>query len=263
MGVTGVAMTASASMARVADSVSTSQTPAAAGNKPILAMIAYPGMFPLDLVGPEAVFAGLGTHRVGLVWKSHTPVRSTSGLAIVPTMTFEEAEEAGPIDIIFVPGGTVGTLACMEDPQVLGFLRRHAPTASYVTSICTGSLVLGAAGLLDGYRATSHWVVRDRLTAFGATPVEARVVEDRNRVTGAGVTAGIDMALTLAARLVGENHAKALQLNIEYDPHPPFNAGTPQGAGREVVDHLSKVYAPFIDQVNVVVPRAAAKVLGS
>lgn len=256
-------MTAGASMARAADSVSARPSPATAGSKPVLAMIAYPGMFPLDLVGPEAVFAGMGTHRVGLVWKTREPVRSTSGLAILPTMTFEDAERAGPIDIVFVPGGTVGTLACMEDPQVLGFLRRHAPTASYVTSVCTGSLVLGAAGLLNGYRATSHWVVRDRLAAFGATPVETRVVEDRNRVTGAGVTAGIDMALTLAARLVGEEHAKALQLNIEYDPDPPFDAGTPQGAGRGVVHHLSKVYAPFIDQVDMVVPRAAAKVLGS
>ncbi len=236
--------------------------PPPAPSKPLLAMIAYPGMFPLDLVGPEAVFSAMGTHKVALVWKSLEPVRSVSGLAILPTMTFEQADAAGPIDILFVPGGTLGTLACMEDPAVLAFLGRHAPGARHVTSVCTGSLVLGAAGLLKGYRATSHWVVRDRLKDFGAIPTEARVVEDRNRVTGAGVTAGVDMALTLAERLIGTERAKAIQLNIEYDPHPPFNAGTPAGAGPAIVERLTKMYAPFLDQVNAVVPRAAARVAG-
>lgn len=231
--------------------------------RPLLAMIAYPGMFPLDLVGPEAVFSGMGTHRVALVWKSKEPVRSVSGFGIVPTMTFEEAAAAGKVDILFVPGGTIGTLDCMEDPVVQGFLKRHAPTASLVTSVCTGSLVLAAAGLLTGYRATSHWVVRDRLADFGAIPVEARVVEDRNRITGAGVTAGVDMALTLAARLVGEERAKALQLNIEYDPDPPFQAGTPEGAGEAVVGRLRQVYRPFLDRVDQVVPRAASRMRGA
>jgi cyclohexyl-isocyanide hydratase len=230
---------------------------------PILAMLAYPGMFPLDLVGPEAVFSGMGTHRVALVWKNRDPVPSSSGFGIIPTMSFAEAEAEGKIDILFVPGGTIGTMACMEDPDVLGFLRRHAADASLITSVCTGSLILGAAGLLQGYRATSHWVVRDKLSDFGAVPVEARVVEDRNRITGAGVTAGVDMALTLAARLVGPQTAKGLQLNIEYDPDPPFDAGTPTGAGPEVTAALTGLYAPFLAQLGPAVERAAARVRAS
>ena len=231
--------------------------------RPLLAMIAYPGMFPVDLIGPEAVFSPMGTHRVALVWKTLDPVRSASGVGIVPNLTFAQADAAGPVDILFVPGGSLGTLACMEDPEVLGFLARHAPTARHVTSVCTGSLVLGAAGLLKGYRATSHWIVRDRLADFGATPVEARVVEDRNRITGAGVTAGIDMALTLAGRLVGADMAKAIQLNIEYDPHPPFDAGTPRRAGGAITDRVTRAYAPFLARVGEVAARAAAHVRGA
>jgi cyclohexyl-isocyanide hydratase len=199
----------------------------------------------------------MGTHKIELVAKSLDVVRSDSGLGILPTMTIAAAPAT--VDILFVPGGALGTLRCMEDDEVLTFLRTRAPTARYVTSVCTGSLVLAAAGLLKGYRATSHWVVRDRLADLGAIPVHERVVEDRNRVTGAGVTAGADMALTLAAKLVGPQTAKAIQLNIEYDPHPPFNAGSPEGAGTEVTAALTRAYKPFLDQVNVVVPRVRGR----
>lgn len=225
--------------------------------RPVLAMIAYPGMFPLDLVAPEAVFSGMRTHRVALVWKDLGLVRSDSGLGIAPTMTFAEAP--AEIDILFVPGGAFGTLRCMEDPAVLDFLASRAPKARYVTSVCTGSLVLAAAGLLRGYRATSHWALRDRLAALGAIPVHERVVEDRNRVTGAGVTAGADMALTLAARIIGESHAKAIQLNIEYDPRPPFNAGTPESAGPEVTAMMTDAYKPLLDTADAVVTRVRGR----
>ena len=231
--------------------------PHAAGNKPVLAMLAYPGMFPLDLVGPESIFSAMGTHRVELVWKTLDIVREGSGLGIAPTMTFAAAPRE--VDILFVPGGALGTLRCMEDSDVLGFLASRAPAARYVTSVCTGSLVLAAAGVLKGYRATSHWAVRDRLADLGSIPVHERVVEDRNRVTGAGVSAGIDMALTLAAKLVGAQRAKAAQLNIEYDPRPPFNAGSPEGAGPEVTAAMTDAYKPFLDQLNVVAPRVRGR----
>lgn len=163
--------------------------------------------------------------RVELVWKSKETVTSDSGIPIVPTMTFADCP-ADP-DILFVGGGTKGTWALMNDPAVIGFLQ--SAKAKLITSVCTGSLVLGAAGLLNGYKATSHWVARDLLSLFGATPVNARVVEDRNRITGAGVTAGMDFALRIATRLRGDEYAQALQLANEYDPQPPFKAGIPSG----------------------------------
>jgi len=227
--------------------------------RPLIVMLAYPGMFPLDLVGPEAVFSGLGTHEIRQVWKSPDTVTSGSGLGISPTLTFAETPET--VDMIFVPGGALGTLRVMEDPVVLSFLASRGAKARYVTSVCTGSLVLAAAGLLQGRRATSHWVARDRLADLGVTPVHARVVEDGNRITGAGVTAGLDFALTLASRLVGETRARALQLNIEYDPQPPFHAGSPEGAGPEVTAMMREAYKPFIAEMDQVLPRARQRLL--
>jgi cyclohexyl-isocyanide hydratase len=224
--------------------------------KPVLAMLAYPGMFPLDLVGPEAVFSSMGTHKIELVWKDLSIVRSSSGLGIVPSMTF--ANTPAEIDILFVPGGAAGTIRMMEDPAIIEFLQSRAPKARYITSVCTGSMILAAAGLLNGYRATSHWVLRDRLAQLGAIPVRERVVEDRNRVTGAGVSAGIDMALTLAERLIGV-HAKAIALNIEYDPNPPFRAGTPEQAGDEVTAMMTDAYKPFVVAADQAIPRIRAR----
>ena len=255
------AMTAAAGIATAGAlaGVAKATTPAAASEaeKPLLAMLAYPGMFPLDLVGPESIFSAMRTHRVVQIWKTKAPVLSLSGLGIVPTMTFAEAPEL--VDILFVPGGSLGTVSAMEDPEVLGFLESRAPHATWVTSVCTGSLILAAAGLLKGYRATSHWAVRERLAELGAIPTHARVVEDRNRVTGAGVSAGIDMALTLAARIVGEARAKAFQLNIEYDPQPPFHAGSPEGAGPEVTGAVRQAYAPFLDKIPSAIARTRAR----
>lgn len=227
-------------------------------NRPILAMLCYPGMFPMDLVGPEGVFSGMGTHRVALVWKDKNIVKSDSGLGIAPNMTFAEAPEN--IDIIFIPGGALGTLKCMEDKEVIDFVSSRAKNAKYITSVCTGSLILGAAGLLKGYKATSHWAARAHLAKLGAIPTDARVVEDRNRITGGGVTSGIDMALTLAARLAGETRAKAIQLNIEYDPNPPFDSGSPEKAGKELTEILLKSYTPFTNKIEKIIPEIATKI---
>lgn len=225
--------------------------------RPTLAMIAYPGMFPLDLVGPLSVFSLMGTHKVEIIWKTKDNVQADAGLVLAPSMTFAEAPRE--IDILFVPGGGLGTVEAMKDSAVLEFLSSRAQNASYITSVCTGSLILGAAGLLRGYRATSHWAVRERLSELGATPVEDRVVIDRNRVTGAGVSAGIDMALTLAEKLTNETIAKAIQLNIEYDPHPPHDGGTPQKAGADITARLSRSYTPIFNALDRAIPDARTR----
>ena len=165
-------------------------------------------------------------------------------LAIVPTAMFDECPM--DLDIICVPGGSAGTLAAMQDEATIAFLRDRGSRAKYVTSVCTGSLVLGAAGLLRGYRATSHWAARDVLQVFGAEPVDARVVTDRNRITGGGVTAGLDFGLTLVAQLRDETYARALQLLAEYQPAPPFNSGTPAAAGPEATAMMASMFTQFV-----------------
>jgi cyclohexyl-isocyanide hydratase len=201
-----------------------------------IAMLVYPNLIPLDLFGPHAVFAALGNVQVHLVWKTRDIVVSHNGIPIQPTATLENCP--GNLDILFVPGGLKGTIAIMNDPQIMAFLQDRGKRARYVTSVCTGSLALGAAGLLHGYKATSHWQVRDLLPLLGAEVVAERVVEDRNRITGGGVTAGIDFGLLMAARLRSEDFAKMLQLVFEYDPQPSFHAGSPKSADEHLVRHL-------------------------
>lgn len=213
-----------------------------------IAMLVYPAMTALDLVAPQTIFSELMNSQVHLVWKSRETVTSDTGISIVPTMSF--ADCPADLDILFVGGGTRGTWALMNDPTVIGFLQSKGAKAKLITSVCTGSLVLGAAGLLSGYKATSHWVARDLLPLFGATPVNARVVEDRNRITVGGVTAGIDFALRIATRLRGDEYAQALQLANEYDPQPPFKAGNPKDASPKVRDFVSGYYAPAIEEAR-------------
>ncbi len=215
-----------------------------AGPPQQIAMLLYPKLTLLDLIGPQQFLAALGNVQVHLVWKDRSLVTTDTGIAIQPSRSFSECPEK--LTLLFVPGGSEGTVACMRDPEVLRFLAERGAKADWVASVCTGSLVLGAAGLLDGYRATSHWTARSLLPLVGATPVAERVVVDRNRITGAGVTAGLDFALHLAAKLRNERYAKALQLAFEYDPKPPFQAGTPEGAGPEVAGMLNLMYAPTI-----------------
>jgi cyclohexyl-isocyanide hydratase len=194
--------------------------------------LVYPNVTQLDLTGPAQVLSRLGDSTVDLVWKTRDPVQTDSGFALLPTATLDETEAA---DILCVPGG-FGCVDVMHDDEALDWVRSVGSGAQWLTSVCTGSLILGAAGLLQGYRATSHWAWRDDLKLFGAEPVAERVVFDRNRVTGGGVTAGIDFALALTAKIRGERFAQAIQLGLEYDPHPPFSAGSPEAAGKELVE---------------------------
>lgn len=193
-------------------------------------MVLYPGLTFLDLVGPQTVLALHG--KTLLLWKSLEPVVTESGNTVNPTTTFDDCPE--DLDVLFVPGG-YGTNAAMQDEEIVAFLKRSGKTARYVTSVCSGSLLLGMAGLLDGYKAATHWACYGALAVSGATPVHERVVVDRNRISGGGVTAGIDFGLQLLAELRDERTAKAAQLIVEYDPKPPFNAGTPHQAGPDIV----------------------------
>jgi cyclohexyl-isocyanide hydratase len=206
-----------------------------------IGILIFPAMTQLDFTGPYEVFARLAHTSVHIVAATPEPVRSDRGLLFIPTVT---CQECPPLDVIMVPGGP-GQQQLMDDESVLAFLRKQGGQAKYVTSVCTGALVLGAAGLLDGYRATTHWLSLPFLELFGAIPVDARVVVDRNRVTGGGVTAGIDFGLRLAAILRGETIAQQIQLQMEYRPDPPFASGSPATAPADVVDAVRRAAAPF------------------
>jgi len=206
-----------------------------------IGMLLFPRLTQLDLTGPFEVLHRVPDAKVHLVWKDTQPVYADSGLGLVPTTSFADCP---PLDIVFVPGG-IGQVALMTDPVVLDFLRHYGKIARYVTSVCTGALVLGAAGLLDGYRAATHWAFVELLPAFGARHEPGRVVVDRNRITGGGVTAGIDFALRLAAELAGEDVARAIQLGLEYDPAPPFGSGHPDVADPALVARLRERFGPL------------------
>jgi len=196
-----------------------------------IGLLLFPRVQQLDLTGPYEVLASLPGTTMHLVAATLAPVASASGLVLAPTVSFADCP---PLDVICVPGG-VGVNALLTDAATLDFVRRQAEGARYVTSVCTGALVLGAAGLLRGRRATTHWASHDLLAAFGAIPVHARVVQDGNLLTGGGVTAGIDFGLTLVAELAGRAAAEAIQLALEYAPAPPFAAGAPETAPVAVV----------------------------
>lgn len=196
-----------------------------------VAFLLFPNVTQLDLTGPAQVLSRLGNVTLDLVWKDRAPVRTDAGFAIVPTATFADVPNA---DVLCIPGG-IGVADVMADDEAMAWVRSVGAEARWVTSVCTGSLILGAAGLLEGYRAATHWSWRDYLAMFGAEMVPERVVVDRNRVTGGGVTAGIDFALTLMAEVRSPDFAKLVQLSLEYDPAPPFDAGSPEKAGPELV----------------------------
>ena len=214
-----------------------------------VAFLVFPNVTQLDLTGPAQVLSRLGNTELNLVWKDKSPVPTDAGFPLLPTATFDEIKSA---NIVCIPGG-LGTMDIMQDQEVLEWVRTIAADADWVTSVCTGSLVLGAAGLLKGYKAACHWASIDQLSYFDAIPVHERIVEDRNRFTGGGVTSGIDFALALAARIRNEDFAKFIQLSIEYDPHPPFDSGTPDKAPPEI---LARYYKMIEDNV----PDRAAKV---
>ncbi len=224
--------------------------------KPEIAMLLYPGLTLMDLLGPQTALAMAA--NVHLVWKTRDLVMSDSGVAVRPDMTFDECPT--DLDAIFVGGGP-GQIAVMQDPETLRFLADYGRRAQYVTSVCSGSLILGAAGLLRGYKSTCHWAVHDLLPLFGAIPVEARVVTDRNRISGGGVTAGLDFGLVLLAKMLGEDLAKMTQLAMEYDPQPPFHAGTPKQAGSALTQKVMDWLGPLNAKMKHVCEQASQTML--
>jgi cyclohexyl-isocyanide hydratase len=220
-----------------------------------IGLLLFPRLTQLDLTGPYEVFSRLPGARVRLLWKTLEPVRADTGIGMLPDTTLAECP---PLDLVCVPGGP-GVAALMEDEEVLGFLRRQAAGARYVTSVCTGALVLGAAGLLRGKRATTHWASRDLLPALGATPAEGRVVRDGNLFTGGGVTAGIDFALAIAAEIAGTEAAQAIQLHIEYAPAPPFDSGTPETAPPAVLEATKRRASAMRTEREALIGRVAAR----
>ena len=220
-----------------------------------IGLLLFPGLTQLDLTGPLEVFHRLPGVRRHLLWKTLDPVRSDSGLCLLPDTTFADCPV---LDVVFVPGGP-GQIELMDDGDTLAFLRRAAAGCRLVTSVCTGSLVLAAAGLLDGYRATCHWSSLDQLALLGAIPVPERVVRDRDRITGAGVTSGIDFGLAVLAELAGPALAERAQLQMEYDPAPPFHAGSPQTAPPELVASVRADLVPFLARRRAATLRAAER----
>ncbi|MBT1633218.1 DJ-1/PfpI family protein [Curtobacterium flaccumfaciens] len=219
-----------------------------------IAFLLFPHLTQLDLTGPAQVLSRVPGARVEYVAATLDPVPSDCGLSLVPTTTMSEARAA---DVLVVPGGD-GAFDAMLDPDVVAFVRRQAEHATWITSVCTGAFVLGAAGLLAGRRATTHWASKPMLEAFGAQPVDARIARDGAVVTAAGVSAGIDMALWLAAELAGQSAAEAIQLQIEYDPQPPFDNGSAERADAVVV---TRARAAAEESRGARVTRAAAAVL--
>jgi cyclohexyl-isocyanide hydratase len=224
-----------------------------------IGIVLFPRVTQLDFTGPLQVFSSVPDAQVHLIWKRIEPVTSDSVLTITPTTSFADCPQ---LDVICVPGG-FGTDDAINDEEILAFLRKQAKSAKYITSVCTGSLVLGAAGLLKGYRAATHWTAMEYLSAFGATPTKTRVCVDRNRVTGGGVTAGIDFALTLVSLLRDRQSAEAIQLRLEYNPAPPFNAGSPDTAPAEILALMKDRIAPAQARRVEKISRAAARLTGT
>lgn len=209
-----------------------------------IGFLIYPGVVQLDVMGASQVLSFPPNIQIHLIWKDQSSIISNEGLLLTPTITLSDCPS---LDVICVPGGGMGQLEMMQDEAILDFLKQQSSNAQYVTSVCTGSMILAAAGLLQGYQATCHWAFREQLRMLGVEVVPERVVIDRNRITGAGVTSGIDFGFTLLSLLCGEPIAKSTQLMMEYDPKPPFNAGTPETAGQEIVQSLIEFGKPMID----------------
>ncbi|QTD55821.1 DJ-1/PfpI family protein [Parasphingorhabdus cellanae] len=203
----------------------------------VVGMVIFDDMTNLDLVGPMDALARIPAVDIKLIAQSSELITTDSGCRVVPDVTFVDAPS---LDMLFIPGGP-GINKLLLDENTLGFLKKAGTSADWVTSVCTGALALGAAGLLKGYKATTHWTCRDLLPIVGAEPVNERVVIDRNRITGGGVTAGIDFALYLIAHLWGKDRAQMIQLGQEYNPAPPFNSGSPDTAPDNIVEKFLKV----------------------
>jgi cyclohexyl-isocyanide hydratase len=220
-----------------------------------IGLVIFPRVTQLDFTGPLQVFSSVPGAKVHLIWKRIEPVATDSVMMLTPTVSFADCPQ---LDVICVPGGG-GTDDMINDEEMLDFLRRQAEGAKYITSVCTGSLVLGAAGLLQGFRAATHWTAMDFLAPYGATPTKTRVCVDRNRITGGGVTAGIDFALTLVSIMVDRETAEMIQLRLEYNPAPPFNSGSPDTAPPEILARMKEKIAPAQLRRGEANHRAAAR----
>ncbi|WP_431271353.1 DJ-1/PfpI family protein [Dankookia sp. P2] len=220
-----------------------------------IGFLLFPRLTQLDFTGPFEVLSRLPGATMRCIWKQAGPVRSDTGLTMLADTAMADCPQ---LDLICIPGGP-GVTPLMEDAEVLDFLRAQAPGAQWVTSVCTGALVLGAAGLLRGRRATTHWASHDFLAPLGAVPVQARVVRDGNLVTGGGVTAGIDFALTIVAEIAGPAAAQAIQLQVEYAPAPPFAAGDPASAPAAVLAAAQARGAGMRAEREALVARVAAR----
>ena len=224
-------------------------------NRPIeIGIVFYPGMTQLDVTGPFEVLARLPNARVHLLWKRIEPVISDVGLAVMPTTTFADCPDLD----VFCVGGGPGMVPFMDDDEFISFVREKGGSARYVTSVCAGCLFLGAAGLLKGYKSAGHWLMRHMLTSFGATPIDARLVVDRNRISGGGVTAGVDFGFLVASEICGEDVAKRLQLLLEYQPDPPFDI-TVQNAPSELLMEIRSSSASWVRLRQEAVDKAADK----
>ena len=220
------------------------KTPSMPGVPPLeVVMLIYPGMTMLDVIGPQNVLGLAG--RTHLVWMSLDPVVSDTGVSLNPSATF--ATSPRDVDVLFVPGATNNN-ALMQDGETLAFLREFETSARYITSVCTGSLLLGAAGLLEGYSSTCHWAYMDILRDLGIEASDERVHRDRNRFSGGGVTAGIDFGLTLLSELRGEELARTIQLGLQYSPEPPFVSGVPHEAGPEITRNMMGLIHGVIEE---------------
>ncbi|MCY3825128.1 MAG: DJ-1/PfpI family protein [Nitrospinae bacterium] len=220
-----------------------------------IGQLLFPNLTQLDMTGPYEVFTKFPDTDVHLIWKTLAPVKAGGGMELLPSTTFADCPR---LDLICVPGGA-GTNALLSDEETLDFVRRQAAGARYVTSVCSGSLVLGAAGLLRGKRATTHWMSHSMLAAFGCEPVNERVVVDGNLITGGGVTAGIDFALTVAGEILGAEAARKIQLGMEYDPQPPFDAGSPERADPAMVSAVRDSFAARQNEREAAVQAAAGR----
>lgn len=214
--------------------------------------VLFPNVTQLDFTGPLQVLSRLPDASVHLAARDMQPITTDAVLTLNPTCTFSDCPQA---DVICVPGG-FGVDDAINDPALMNFVKAQAETARYVTSVCTGAFVLGAAGLLNGKRATTHWAYHDELAKVGAVPVKERVVRDGNVFTGGGVTAGVDFAFALMAEIAGDDHARAVQLGLEYDPAPPFDAGAPQKAAPSALASMKERYAPRIEAFRAALTKA-------
>ena len=209
-----------------------------------IGFLIYPGVIQLDVTAAYQVLSFPPNIETYLISKTLETVTSNEGLTLTPNFNFANCPQ---LDVICVPGGGIGQIDVMKDKTTLEFLKHQAVKAKYIASVCTGSMILAAAGLLQGYKATCHWAFREQLAMLGVEVIAERVVIDRNRITGAGVTSGIDFGLTLLSLLCSDDTAMMAQLMMEYNPQPPFNAGTPATAGTQITESLLQAGKPLID----------------